>query len=321
MKPCLLLLVLFILISCKKDTVEKIPFKQIDTGMKGNLYAICLLNETTLLAAGAHVGEGAAVLSNDSGNHWEILPGRTEGAITALLAIDSLTWYAGTSAPHAYKTRDGGITWEKLWVNTSYPPNYRKPVRRIVKTNDSTLYFVMGGDFEAGGIWKTYDGGTRWKAHTFNFELRDLAFENSLKGYACGFGNMIKTTDGGESWTYSPCSNGYFMSLSFDDKQKWWSVSFNGGVYSSADPSSGWNERLNAAKVFSGRKNFNGFLWDSDKSVLYGENGLLVTGNSSGNTWNEVSCGNETSFRFMINTGNHYVACGRKGEIYLIDRN
>ncbi len=318
LSPLFLLLLVFI--SCKKDQKEKIPFKKIDTGINGKLFALGALNANILLAGGEHHAEGAVAISKNSGNNWEILPGRTEGAITALLVIDSLTWYAGTSAPHAYKTTDGGITWEKLWVNTPYPPNYRKPVRRIMKTNDATVYFVMGGDFEAGGIWKTYDGGNTWKAHTFNFELRDLVFQNADVGYACGFGNMIKTTDGGETWSYSPCSNDYFMSLSFDDNKKWWSVSFNGGVYSSNDPASGWYEKLNAAKVFSERKNFNGFFWDGDESVLFGENGLLITGNSSGNNWNEASCCNESSIRDLLVSGHHYIACGRNGEVYLIDR-
>lgn len=315
-----LVLVLFIFISCKKDPAEKIPFKKVDTGMQGNLNALCLLKENTLIAGGEHHGEGAIILSFNSGNTWEILPGRTEGAITALLAIDSLTWYAGTSAPHAYITTDGGNTWEKLWVNTPYPPNYRKPVRRIVKTNNSTIYFVLGGDFEAGGIWKTYDGGTTWKAHTFNFELRDLAFENADTGYACGFGNMIQTMDGGETWSYSPCSNAYFMKLNYDSDRKWWCVSFNGGVYSSSNPAAGWTEKLNAAKVFSVRKNFNGLIWDGDKSVLFGGNGLFMTGKSSGNSWNESVCCNENSVRDLMVSGNYYTAIGRNGEVYLIDR-
>ncbi|MBL7928180.1 MAG: hypothetical protein JNL47_01730 [Bacteroidia bacterium] len=316
-----LFLVWFICTSCKKDTADKIPFKKIETGIQGKLHVLCALNATTLIAGGEHHGEGAVILSTTSGNSWKILPARTEGAITALLAIDSVTWYAGTASPHAYKTMDGGITWEKLWVNTDYPPNYRKPVRRIVKTNDTTVYFAIGGDFEAGGIWKTYDGGTTWKAHTFNFELRDVVFKNDDIGYACGYGNMIQTLDGGETWTYSPCSNAYFMKLHFDNSNNWWSVSFNGGVYSSNDPASGWNEILNAAKVFSGRKNFNGFYRDDNKSVLFGEKGLLVTGSSSGNNWHEVSCCNENSIRDLTVSGNHYAACSRSGEIYLIDRN
>ncbi len=180
-----LLPLLFIFFSCKKEFAEKIPFKKIDTGLEGNLYMLCPVNQTTFITGGTHHADGAVSITKDAGNNWEVLPGRTEGAITALLVMESLNWYAGTSAPHAYKTTDGGITWKKLWVNTPYPPNYRKPVRRIVKTNDVTLYFVLGGDFEAGGIWKTYDGGITWKAHTFNIELRDLAFENSLTGYAC----------------------------------------------------------------------------------------------------------------------------------------
>jgi photosystem II stability/assembly factor-like uncharacterized protein len=322
MKPwSLFFFISLVLLSCRKDQPEQIPFLKIETGVNGNLNALCLLNDSSLIAGGEHHGEGIVILSKNAGYDWELLPGRTEGAVTALLVVDSVTWYAGTSAPHAYKTTNAGLTWEKLWVNTPYAPNYRKPVRSIVQSEDSSVYFVLGGDFEAGGIWKTYDGGNRWKAHTFNFELRDLAFENAETGYACGFGNMIQTKDGGETWTYSPCSNAYFTKLNFDANKKWWSVSFNGGVYHSADPASGWREMRPPAKVFSGRKNFTGFIWDGDRPVLYGENGWLITGNSTGSNWEEAACCNEATLRNLVVSVGHYIACGKNGEVYLIERN
>jgi photosystem II stability/assembly factor-like uncharacterized protein len=316
----LLFFILLTGVGCKKEQVELIPFKKIDTGLQGNLYVLARLNNHKILAAGGHAGNGRVLISEDNGNSWQLLAGETEGAITALAIADSLTWYAGTSTAFAYKTQDGGTHWEKLWVNTPYPPQYRKPVRRIAKTDNSTFFFVLGGDFEAGGIWKTPDAGTTWKAHTFNFELRDMVFANPYTGVACGYGNMIMTTDGGETWTYSPCSNGYFMKLNYDENKKWWAVSFNGGVYSTASPAYGWSEKLNAAHVFSKRKNFYGLLWDEERLLLFGENGWLISGDEQGH-WNASACCNNNPIRDLLVTGNHYTACGNNGEIYLIDRN
>ncbi|MCZ2277442.1 MAG: hypothetical protein LC117_05895 [Bacteroidia bacterium] len=258
---------------------------------------------------------GAVSQSTDNGLTWNLLPTVFEYPVTAIFTVDSLIWYAGSSEPSVYKTTDGGKSWKKLWVRTPFPPQFRQPVRSISATNDTTIFFALGGGFEAGGIWKTYDGGTTWSAFAFNFEIRDLRFSNPLTGIACGYGSVICTSDGGESWQPSPCPNAYFMALNQDENGRWWAVSFNGGVYFSDNPALGWKISLAPSNLLSSRKQFRCLLIQGRKITVAGSEGIIMKSNIYDHNWTTFQSCLKDHLRCMSYSESEWFAGGDHGTI------
>jgi photosystem II stability/assembly factor-like uncharacterized protein len=110
-------------------------------------------------------------------------------------------------------TTDGGISWTQQL-------DYQPP--DVSNTDDATLTSVactdaehavaVGYDEDSAEIWHTTDGGQAWTMvgqnlwppflSSYNFaSLGDVAFADATHGWAVGGGTIIKTTDGGATWT------------------------------------------------------------------------------------------------------------------------
>ena len=124
-------------------------------------------------------------------------------------------WITGTdlSGGSIMYTNDAGVTWE-----TQTSGNY---------TPYSSLFFIDDNEGWAGGwkcIFHTNNKGNTWESQQLpdiRAYINDIYFLNQNIGWAVGERNTIlKTTDGGESWTieqYSFWSNIRFNGVSFRD--------------------------------------------------------------------------------------------------------
>lgn len=75
---------------------------------------------------------------------------------------------------------------------------------------DARHAWALGGDDKSEGydvILATTDGGTTWKVQYSNagVSLTDMAFADTTRGWAVGFGGLIlATTNGGATWQPEP---------------------------------------------------------------------------------------------------------------------
>lgn len=123
-----------------------------------------------------------------------------------------------------YQTLDGGANWSEYNVST-LPFQQRPWLHSLDFVNDSTLFAVGGGCF------KSTDFGVTWTEVNTNMTtsaLFSIQFLNSQIGYiGGGNGNIIKTIDGGTTWTLQPNSVGdEIHSVSFSNPDTGWVVSY-----------------------------------------------------------------------------------------------
>ena len=85
---------------------------------------------------------------------------------------------------------------------------------------------------------KSVNGGTSWDWQS-DMDTYDICFVNADTGWAVGGmfpGGVIKTTDGGESWTFLDCVTGDIPSgVSFIDANTGWVVGPNGTIIKTGD--------------------------------------------------------------------------------------
>ena len=118
-------------------------------------------------------------------------------------------FYLGTLDAQIYTSADGGKTWELLY-------NFNKPKlfvdHIIVDPRDSrTLYVAAHRHKEAGGFFKSTDGGRKWRESP---ELKNEALHSLTQSesnpnvlIAGTFNGMFRSDNSGDSWTQLPTHN------------------------------------------------------------------------------------------------------------------
>ena len=233
-----------------------------------------------------------------------------------------------------YQTFDGGASWTEYNVST-LPFQQRPWLHSLDFINDSTLFAVGGGCF------KSTDFGVTWTELTTNMTttaLFSVQFLNSLIGYiGGGDGNIIKTMDGGATWTLQPNNVGdEIHSVSFSDPDTGWVVSYykiahttNGGqtwTIQKTDYSAGYwdcyaiNGTTCIASGYAGRieKTTNGGVtWTQVNSIpdadildidfcndslgyAVGAHSTILKTSDGGNTWIQDSLDNLNKILFTV---------------------
>ena len=114
-----------------------------------------------------------------------------------------LTWAATETG--IFRSSETGLDWKNVFVR---PAGQAQPAVRSIHidpTNPKIVYLIT--NLDAGGVWKTVDGGTEWKQMN-----KGLPTQGGLDGFIplptapltfyARVGNRIfKTVDGGANWT------------------------------------------------------------------------------------------------------------------------
>ncbi len=170
-----------------------------------------------------------------------------------------------------------------------------KPVSSGTTLNLKSVFFinnstgwVVGG---SGTIIKTIDGGKSWSAQQspFNGTLNRVQFIDTKTGWIAGNQGILKTTDGGTTWTSKYTSATAVFSIYFIDENFGWAVLINdpGKVLSTIDGGQTWNVQnvtipglpVSWNDIFFLDKNFG---WAVGTSST-GENAMKTS--DGGNSW------------------------------------
>jgi len=143
-------------------------------------------------AYGWAVSEFGTILhTTDRGTNWNAQSSGTSSPLRGIDFVDSLNgWAVGTGGTAVFTT-DGGLNWIKKNLPTS-------TILFSINFVDSLHGWMVGFD---GSMFYTSDLGKTWISQPSNtHRLCGVAFADTLTGWAVGYYEIIKTTDGGQSW-------------------------------------------------------------------------------------------------------------------------
>jgi photosystem II stability/assembly factor-like uncharacterized protein len=101
----------------------------------------------------------------------------------------------------------------------------------------------------------TIDGGRTWQlSNTITGTMYDVDLVDQTTGYACGFGEVRKTTDGGQTWTRQAIPlQGNLVGIDFVSATTGWVVGAEGSVYKTVDGGSVWlRQRHDTSQFYTG---------------------------------------------------------------------
>lgn len=138
------------------------------------------------------VGENGTVLhTTDGGTNWSPQISPTFVRLRSVDFVDHLNGWATGDDGWAIYTTDGGLIWTRKNLPTSSDLNN-------IDFVDSLHGWMVGSD---GSVFYTSDLGGCWVSQQSNTcYLYGVDFTDTLAGWATGYNDVIKTTNGGQTW-------------------------------------------------------------------------------------------------------------------------
>ncbi len=214
----------------ENQKVSPITFTKIAPAYKAGefaFYGTVLLDNNKILSVG-YDGENLRNIriSTDSGQTWKT-KGITEdiGALADSIYFtdDKHGWIGG--GMNAYRTADGGDTWEKSKIG------------RYLRNTEISFYGLEVGYLTgkhniegeiAGEVWVTNDSGQTWKRSYTSKELTTpfsvLAISKNTALAIFDEKNLIRTDDGGKTWIPVKSYSSRTHKLKMDKKGQIWAV-------------------------------------------------------------------------------------------------
>ena len=240
------------------------------------IYGMDFINETTGLVGGNRVsttdGGPGIFKTTDSGATWVR---KYPSSANDVLWLDQSTAVA-TVGVTIVRSTDAGETWFVVTEAIS------TGMSRMIKLQNGT---IAGISFN-GDLWRSSDGGLNWISTPTGGNGRDIAFFDNLLGIIVGQGGTIlKTTDGGDTWTSLNSGVGgiNLPDIEMFDDNAGLAVGDNGFVFRTLNGGSTWRA---TQQGFSSLKAVD--VVDADFAVIAGENGAVYKTLDRGGTWESI---------------------------------
>lgn len=248
MKHLFYLLLIIGLISCEKENEVTEPTLQSVT-----VTPIKLSNNevfTDLSFGNSKVGYicgamGTLVKTTDGGKTWTGVKSGIQPSLNCIFALDEKNVLMARN--ELYYTKDGGTTWEIAGLE-----NVGSGIFDISFLNSTTGFIAKNG------VMKTTDSGKTWKLkfdpgadlEYYALTYNKLQFLNANIGFCAGgktydgssVGNMVKTTDGGETWTSLKMKMSQITSFYFLDSNVGFVFNFNQELWKTNDGGVNWTK-------------------------------------------------------------------------------
>jgi photosystem II stability/assembly factor-like uncharacterized protein len=187
--------------SVKASTVATSPPNACPTGVfpPGELFGVQFLSVTT----GWTVGSNGVLATDDGGVRWTVQYRARCADLTEVEFVDAEHgWAVGLT--DLLVTTDGGRHWQQL-----QEPAW--PVRSAHFVSPRVGYAVAGGatpgnwspmtPWTGGVVLKTLDGGQSWTRLAAPADAQSLCFATSDDGWLGADGRIYRSLDGGRSWS------------------------------------------------------------------------------------------------------------------------
>ena len=282
----LFIIVVFVISSCKKDVLTPASSNKIEVATTASLNKITFVNERTgYIVGGIRYEQADLLMTQDGGATWKVfnITDADGKEVYGLARFNERTYAAGfdgkifvKSAPEAEWRYVQSNWWE--WFQDI----------QFVTANKG--FVVAGINYRNGRIFQVDSLGNINKVDSFDFELTALQFADNLTGYSCGFGAVLKTTNGGDEWLQQNLKGDYFKAISCVDALNVWIVGYNGTIVHTADGGENWQKQRNGDNPTLKKYRLRAVHFkDIHTGYAAGDKGLVLKTTDGGEHWSEFS--------------------------------
>lgn len=249
MKRLFYLLLLTGLVSCGNDdetiqepTLQTVQVTKINSGSTETLTDLSFGTKTVGYISGTM---GTLLKTVDGGTSWTKIQANIQPSLNCIQALDDKNVY--TARNELYHTKDAGTTWETAGLE-----NVGSGIFDIHFVNATTGFIAKNGvmkSTDSGKTWTLkFDAGADQEYYALSYN--QLQFINSSIGFCAGgktydgnsVGNMVKTTDGGNTWTSLKLKMSQVTAFHFLDANTGFIFNFNQELWKTTDGGATWTK-------------------------------------------------------------------------------
>lgn len=282
----LLLLLILFQFSCRKETAG-VLVQDRSVITTSSLNKIRYAGPQAIIAGGVLYDHAAIYVYNDVDGLQEVpLPSdATQKEIFGLdISPSGLLMAVGYDAS-VFTSVDTGAHWDFI-QNGSW-----KIFRDIAFRDSDTAFVASSKGFEIGGITllnSTGDGSNILTTEK-NFAIEDIDFVDQNVGYLCGYGAVMKTTDGGHTWTFTTAENDFFKSMCWKNEMEGVVVGYAGSILKTINGGLTWQRIRNGNSLLKKKIHYLAVECNSGNTcVAVGENGIVSVSYDFGANWVDV---------------------------------
>ncbi|WP_372934787.1 YCF48-related protein [Mariniphaga sediminis] len=261
---------------------------------------VYFINERT----GFIINNNSLLKTTNAGSSWEkVITLSSANRITFKNSIGYIIGNNGT----IYKSTHEGEGWNKL--NTNFTDN----LNSITLITEDTIKITSSNK-----LFTSNNGGNTWEMAPISGGIvNDSYFISSSEGHAvCNNGTILKTLDGGESWTKKLSTNTFpsdFFRIVFTNDSVGFATREHNEIFKTTDRGENWQRIKGLDAIYDMH-----FL-DNETGYLSGEHGVMYKTTDGGSNWQYISpTGRIYAYEiygiFFVNENEGY-ATGARGRI------
>ena len=265
-----------------------------------------------VIAGGIHFEKAEVLRSTDGGYSFTnySYPDAGKGMYGMCVSGNGTIYACGTDGT-VLRSADSGASFQfhriqdwLYYVGVSYP-------------GPDTGFFVYTHLNDEGGISRVDAGYNIIDKTSFNFGIDNIYMVNRDTGYVIGYGAVMKTWDGGNSWHYLDPKGDKFTGIEIRGS-KLWVCGFAGSVYHSADAGAHWTRLRDGNDLSLPRYRMLSIVF---KDELTGwascDDGTVVFTDDGGRHWSKYDNFTNQALRSIIICPNgDLLTCGDNGALY-----
>lgn len=298
--------------SCKKDQLHYQNVQKIESGTTDRLNDILFINDSTGFIVGGERFASATILTTHDGGYTWKDTGFSEAG-KELFGIgqspNGNIYTCGYDGKLLYSA-DGGQQW-------TFKQIIYNPFKRVVFPTADKGIVVGGISFEAGFIEHIDAQGNMLSWDSVKYEINDIVMLNSHSGYMCGYGVILRTDDGCNTWTLLNVKGDNFNCISVYNGELWVS-GYNGSVYHSADGGNTWGKLRNGNDISQSSYHLLSIIFkDAQNGWAVGEQGVVLHSDDGGKHWSQYDkFTSEDLERIALAPNGDIIVAGTKGTVY-----
>src|SRR5690606_36488000 len=251
-----------------------------------NLYDILFVDSMLgFIVGGDRYASSDLLVTEDGGENWNLsrLPPDGNKAVYAVAAAENKVLAAGFDGK-VFRYDEADKSWSYMQTN------WWEWFQGICSTANANSFVVVGIGYQHGRILKMDEEGVVLQADSFDFELTDVTFIDDNTGFTCGYGALLKTSNGGHTWQQLNIKGDFYKSLFYKADGSIWTVGYNGSIIHSTDNGMTWEKSRRGGNIMKKQWRLRDIaFWNTQEGIAVGDKGLVVYTHDGGQNWQELN--------------------------------